>query len=218
MKTGKHKVNVYVKGRAFTVEYNNPTGQFVSPEEFTHGIEEGIALGDAAGLGKINGGYSNNTVVGNFKYEEITTDEEMDQYHASKLLGTFMDGIDAIGSAAESAEMAKKFGDVYAQVRDEKITPEEGAQQINDILTHARNAERAQVQDQFFDVAEKWANKSNVSLAEACHGVAYDTYRLSHPEQPQVMALQEYGNRFDAHYADRIQARSIRAAKDLFGS
>lgn len=218
MKTSKHKIDVYIKGRTFTVEYTNPTGKFVSPAEFTQGIEEGIEAGDSLGFGKLSGSCFNNTITGDFTYEEITTDEAMDQYRASKLLGSFMNGLDPIGNANESAEVVEKFGSVYAQVREEKITPEEGSRQINDTLTHVRNTQRMYVQSQFFDVAEKWANKPALTFAEACHGVAYDTYRLSHPEQPQVMALQEYGNRYDAHYADRIQARSIRAAKDLFGS
>lgn len=88
---------------------------------------------------------------------------------------------------------------------------------------------------QAFDIANSWATEPDLTPMERCHGVAHDIYQLygvdkkafnlsdgqsyvpeSMQKAYQVNAGQAYAQHYDTHLSEQIQARSIRAAKELF--
>ena len=90
--------------------------------------------------------------------------------------------------------------------------------------------ERAEERHVYFNIAEKWAEKSGLTPAEAAHGVAHDLYaEFGHTGEhvvvnefsvkdilggPELAA--DYGRLYDNIKASNIQAKSMRAAADLF--
>lgn len=214
-KSVKTTMEVDVRGRTFMVEFANPEGHTVSPREFDAALEEVIRMGDDVGAQNLKG-QSQNALKKTFSFHEITTPEAMDHYVASNLLASFMGNLDSLSGLNSSEKLTQQFGEIYGQVRDKQLTPEEGARQMNDLLTQARNNQRKGQQQQFFDVAERWINTPNIHPSEAIHGAVFDAYHLGCPDLPRIMAQQEYGAIYDAKYTSNIQARSMRAAKELF--
>jgi len=78
-----------------------------------------------------------------------------------------------------------------------------------------------------YEIAEKWAITPNVTAREVAHGVAHDMHaHLAYdygkpgeyrPERTYPTPSQNYQSYYTEQLADEIKARSIRAAKDLFG-
>jgi hypothetical protein len=220
MKTGKGKKEqqeIHVRGRTFIVDYFNEHGGFISSAEFTQALEEAIKMGDQMNMGHVNG-VSFNRLGQKFDYREVTAEEDMDNYVAANLLTSFMGDLDSLSGLSNAATLTKDFGQIYTKIREKELSPEEGARQMNDLIALARQEQHQTQQQRFFDTAKKWANKPNHSVIEVAHGVAYDAYRIAHPEQPEVMAQQSYRLRYDNEYGKAIKARTVRAAKDLFGT
>jgi hypothetical protein len=70
----------------------------------------------------------------------------------------------------------------------------------------------------YFNIAETVAAIPDITVNEACHKLT-KLYYLSHHEtkgDPEILS-KKYNQLYDTHYADQIQNRQIRAAKELFG-
>jgi hypothetical protein len=96
-------------------------------------------------------------------------------------------------------------------------------------------AERTVEIRQVFDIANTWATEPELTPMERCHGVAHDIYKIygvdaksitfdDKPFIPDSMqkaypinAGQAYAQHYESQLSEQIKARSIRAAKDLFG-
>jgi hypothetical protein len=212
----QREMEVSVKGRTFMVKYECLKNETVSPVEFHAALEEIIQMSGGIRAGSLTG-MSQNSLRQNFTFREVSSDEQIEQYHAVETIKQFMEGIDAVGDRALIETVSPQFAKVFQQLREGELTAEEGVSIMNDAIALARQNQHQKHQQRYLDIAEQWANKPNLTLREACHGVAYDTYCVAHPEQPKVMARQEYGQRYDSHFVDQIKNRQIKAAKDLFG-
>jgi Ni/Co efflux regulator RcnB len=90
---------------------------------------------------------------------------------------------------------------------------------------------------QVFDIANTWATEPELTPMERCHGVAHDVYKLYGADAKPIRwdsdkevippiiqqaypinAGQAYAQHYDTHLSDQIKSRTLRAAKDLFGS
>jgi len=226
MKTGKNQPQSYevrVKGRTFVVTPSKPFAEAISPAEFEQQIEDTIKIADGMGLSNITGQLD--ALGQHFKFKETTSPEEMDAYRAGDVLNTFMNGITF---SANSPEVIKsttlQFAEIYQDVRTGKITPEVGAQLMNEELADRRQ-ELLLIEARYFHaVAETWAAKPGLTVAEACHGVAHDAYIGRFQEFTPVQPVgaynpsRVYSEIYTTYNADKIKDRSMRAAKDLFGS
>jgi hypothetical protein len=210
------QIDVEYEGRSFVLTQEGPTKNIFNMAEILESLGKAVQMGDDMGVTNLSGRID---VNGNsFSFKEITSESAMDNYQATKLLTTFIDNLDPIGDTALSKTMSEKFGNLYTQIREKELTPEEGAKQMNDEIAKIRQHQNQEQQQRFFDAAQTWINKPNLTIVEACHGVAYDSYRLAHPEQPQVLAQLSYGTLYEKEYAPQIKARMVRSAKDLFVS
>lgn len=79
---------------------------------------------------------------------------------------------------------------------------------------------------QAFDIAQKWSSGTDLTPRERVHGAVRDLHHHHHGEnQPRdaegrfvhVNPGEMYAQHYDNHFETEIKARSIRAAKDLFG-
>lgn len=73
-------------------------------------------------------------------------------------------------------------------------------------------------------IAEVWASKPDLTTLEACHGVAREAYSVRFQgdvQQPEPHGAFDphrvYDKMYDTKHEDQIKARTMRAAKDLFG-
>lgn len=75
------------------------------------------------------------------------------------------------------------------------------------------------------NTASTWGEREELSPMERCHGVAHELYQQFGAtavisSDGDVVAVDPgtcYAGRYEAHFADKIKERSIRAAKELFG-
>lgn len=114
----------------------------------------------------------------------------------------------------------------YCQgIRDGQQSVDEAVREVVAITRDTRVNRLNQEVNVYHDIAEKWAAKGpDITLREACHGVAHDAYALRFdtnvprpmPEDPAFNPSKVYGAMYDTNLADEIKARQIRAAKELF--
>jgi len=74
-----------------------------------------------------------------------------------------------------------------------------------------------------FDIAQRWVGLPDLTPRERVHGAVHDLYsRYGYPQHGEgdqvVQPSQEYAQHYESHFAEDIKFRTIRAAKDLFGS
>lgn len=138
----------------------------------------------------------------------------------TKKLEQFVDGL-PVGAY----DMAKEAVlDIFERLRDGTVTVEDGLIEARSATSDARVELLTQEATSYSNIAEKWSMVPGLTLQEACHGVAHDAYALRfNPEVPRVQPQGDfnpsrvYGSIYDMTLAEEIQARKIRAAKDLFG-
>jgi hypothetical protein len=91
-------------------------------------------------------------------------------------------------------------------------------------LTYAEK-QRGEAVLHAFGVANRWSTAPELTPRERVHGATRELYHHYGPTQARdehgrfvhVEAGPEYDAHYEAHFAEDIKFRSIRAAKDLFG-
>jgi hypothetical protein len=85
------------------------------------------------------------------------------------------------------------------------------------------NGQRQIVQQQYYDIAEKWAAKPNLSKHDACHGAMWevqknfgDNFGMYGDMHTRVQPQEEYAALYDKNQAPNIEAGVAMRAADLF--
>lgn len=142
--------------------------------------------------------------------EETTTIDRLSQF------------IDAVPRDAPVDAVFERF----TKVRDNTIDVNDAVREVVQITRDERVDRLNDEVKLYHGVAEKWANMGpDITLREACHGVAHDTYALRFdptihrptPEGP-FNPSNVYGALYDINLENEIKERRVRAAKELFGN
>jgi len=120
--------------------------------------------------------------------------------------------------------------DRFIAMGEEAIKTEDEARRkhLREAILEANNAadkRRAEAVLHAFDVANRWSTAPELTPRERVHGATRELYHHYGPTQARdehgrfvhVEAGPEYDAHYEAHFAEDIKFRSIRAAKDLFG-
>jgi hypothetical protein len=120
--------------------------------------------------------------------------------------------------------------DRFIAMGEEAIKTEDEARRkhLREVILEANNAadkRRAEAVLHAFDVANRWSTAPELTPRERVHGATRELYHHYGPTQARdehgrfvhVEAGPEYDAHYEAHFAEDIKFRSIRAAKDLFG-
>lgn len=156
------------------------------------------------------------------EFVETTTDEDLFRYYAHKqLTDTFGPNVDRW-----SEDQQNLYREIYElmveSMRKWRENPNssdanrESSHRINSLIEHLRLKRHFAEVNEYFEVAQKWGARTELTHMELAHGLANELYK-------NVMFQRDsfeggaYRHKYEEHYADQIQARQIKAAKELFG-
>jgi sarcosine oxidase delta subunit len=203
---------IQLNGRWFRVTSSTVGKEVYNLAEVIEGIKEALGVvGDVTAWRHLTGCFQ---VRDNyFDFTEDTSDEEMEQQVRVGRLTKLMDGIDMPMATA----MSKNAMEAYEAVLIGTMDPDKAATIINDEATRYQQEKRTGTQTKYFAIANTWAKREELTPEERCHGVAHDTYLLSLPVAT-IVEQTEYRSMYDSHMETKIKERSVKAAKELFGS
>ena len=146
-----------------------------------------------------------------FEFMEVTTPEEMEVNKAVKNADHLYEALGV------DAALTAKGTEAYRDVLFNGLDVDKAIAIISEENKNLWSNERQMVQNGYMQTAQKWAEKPDITPADAAHGVAYDIYCATHPFQHGVDTRQEYEKNYDETFASSIKERQMKAARDLFG-
>jgi Ni/Co efflux regulator RcnB len=113
----------------------------------------------------------------------------------------------------------------------DEMSPEEQQRMIERVRhlrkesNEAAEKRRLEAVEHAFETAQKWSTGTDLTPRERVHGAVRDLYSRygetrgadAAGRPMEVDPGRDYDKHFDTHFVEDIKARSIRAAKDLFG-
>jgi hypothetical protein len=130
---------------------------------------------------------------------------------------------------AEIGEAASNFYENIQVIPVPRVDVVEAAEQFKWLGLESNKASekhRAEALRHAFEVAQKWSTGTGLTPRERVHGAVRDLYehygeKIGLNQEGRAVHVSpgnDYDQHFELHFAEDIKMRTIRAAKDLFGT